>query len=490
MPAPAVGTRPSLRTFLYNLKHSDNVESSIALLVSLLKFRQIAHSRPCAIATTRLLLQVVAARRWSSSKDLERRIREVGERLQAAQPREMAVGNIVRRVLGIVHEVAEDDQDTTSTNDSQELPASPAVNTGVSTHRPKLPTNISEFSPLHQGAALPHSAQPHASSAASSPSINGTTESPPRRPALTAVASSYAGQGPHGSLFGILTQPQGLASIGGSPPDSGTTTPVPKSAKNQDESKEKLDIKAEVIDGIKDLLEELDIVDSQISEYALDHIHSNEIILTHTSSQTVQRFLSAAARKRKFTVIHAEAYPNNHEETHSTVINGSQKAGEDEDPNERWKTLTSMGIKVIVIPDSAVFALMSRVNKVIMAPHAVLANGSLIAAAGASTIAQAAKAHQVPVVVLSGVYKLSPVYPFDMSEMIEYGDPGKVVPFQDGPFMDKVDVINPLFDWVDADLVNLYITNLGAHAPSYLYRIVADHYRTEDIDLTAKVQEN
>lgn len=397
----------------------------------------------------------------------------------------MAVGNIVRRVLGIVHEVAEDDQDAPSITSSQELPG-PTVTTGDSTHRPKLPTNISGFSPLNQGAALPHTTPTQTTSATSSPSINGTAESPPRRPGLSAVASSYAGQGPHGSLFGILTQPQGLGSIGGSPLGSGTATPVPKPSRNQDESKEKLDIKAEVIDGIKDLLEELDIVDSQISEYALDHIHSNEIILTHTSSQTVQRFLSAAARKRKFTVIHAEAYPNNHGETHSTVVNGSSKAGEDEDPNERWKTLTSMGIKVIVIPDSAVFALMSRVNKVIMAPHAVLANGSLIAAAGAATVAQAAKAHQVPVVVLSGVYKLSPVYPFDMAEMIEYGEPGKVVPFQDGPFMDKVDVVNPLFDWVDADLVNLYITNLGAHAPSYLYRIVADHYRTEDIDLTTK----
>jgi translation initiation factor eIF-2B subunit beta len=80
---------------------------------------------------------------------------------------------------------------------------------------------------------------------------------------------------------------------------------------------------------------------------------------------------------------------------------------------------------------------------------------------------------------------LSPVYPFDSDELIENGDPGKVVPYCDGEFMAGVDVVNPVFDHVEADLVDLYITNLGAHAPSYLYRIVADHYRVEDVDLQA-----
>ena len=86
--------------------------------------------------------------------------------------------------------------------------------------------------------------------------------------------------------------------------------------------------------------------------------------------------------------------------------------------------------------------------------------------------------------MLSGVYKLSPVFPFDVQELIEYGDPSKVVPYEDGEFMDKVDVVNPLFDFVQAESVDLYITNLGGCAPSFLYRIVADHYRNEDIDLS------
>ena len=481
MPASTVAQTPSLGTFLKSLKQND-IETSIELFISLLKRRQIKNSRPCAIATTHLLLRVVAEpkRRWDAGKLIER-IREVGRRLVAAQPREMAVGNIVRRVLGVVREVAERDEDSLTDSDLTSGPASPTA--GEAKQRPTMPTRFSEFSPLHGAAALPqnmHSGRP------STPQTATDFGGAPQRPGLISMGTSYAGQGPGGtSLFSILQHPQGRSP--GSTP-SGTQSPATQPSTPRKgvilEEKEKLDIKAEVIDGIKELQDELDVVDTQIAESALDHIHSNEILLTHTSSQTVQKFLMTAARKRKFTLFHAEAYPNNHAATHATIVNGAQ--GEGEDSDERWKPLTSLGITVILIPDSAVFALMSRINKVILAPHAVLANGSLLAAAGASTIALAAKTHHVPVVVLSGVYKLSPVYPFDTDELIEYGDPSKVVPFEDAEFTDKVDVFNPLYDWVDCDLVDLYITNLGGHAPSYLYRIVADHYRVEDIDLSGK----
>lgn len=246
-----------------------------------------------------------------------------------------------------------------------------------------------------------------------------------------------------------------------------------------------LDLKGEVMEGIRELQDELETSDKQIAEVALEHIHANEIILTHTASTTVQKFLLFAARKRKFTVVHAETYPDDHTATHGILLTGKKREAnpDDDEDDDKWKPLTDAGIQVYVIPDSHVFAIMSRVNKVILATHTVLANGGLVAAAGAHMIAKAAKEHQTPVVVLSGVYKLSPVYPFDIDELIEYGDAGSVVPFDDGEFVDKVDVENPLYDYVPADLVDLYITNLGGHAPSYLYRIVADHYRSEDITL-------
>ena len=293
------------------------------------------------------------------------------------------------------------------------------------------------------------------------------------------TSMSYAGSALQTStLLSFLEHPLGRSPVG-----SGTQTPTHQPSpggKGVAAIKEILDIKAEVIDGIKELLDELELVDAQIAESALDHIHSGETILTYGSSQTVQKFLLTAAKKRKFTVVHAEAYPNDHLATHATILNGASDSQDD-----RWRPLTSTNnVTVILIPDTAAYALMSRINRVLLSPHTVLANGSLLATAGTATIAASAQAHKVPVVVLAGVYKLSPIYPFDTQELIEYGDPGKVVPFEDGEFIEKVDVVNPVLEWVGAEDVDLYVTNLeGGCAPGFLYRVVGDHYWGEDVEL-------
>jgi translation initiation factor eIF-2B subunit beta len=266
------------------------------------------------------------------------------------------------------------------------------------------------------------------------------------------------------SMFSLLSHPAEDNS-----PASTPGTQSPRGFLGHGPSK---DVRAEVLEGINEIIDELDQVDDQISSYALEHIHSNEIILTHTSSTTVQKFLVKAASKRKFTVIHAESYPNNHDATHATV-SGTSAADEENLSFEAFqKPLIALGITVILIPDSAVFALMSRVNKVILGTHSVLANGGLIAAAGTRVIARAAKVHQTPVVVVSGVYKLSPVYPFDFDSLIEYGDASKVLPFEDGDLVDQIDVQNPLYDYVPAELVDLYITNLYV-SPSIFAVLIA-----------------
>ncbi|KAF2139794.1 uncharacterized protein K452DRAFT_253323 [Aplosporella prunicola CBS 121167] len=477
MGPPTVVNTPGLASFLKSLRGTP-VESSIEHLISLLKRRQIRNSRPCAIATTQLLRRVIQEFKGRDVSKLIRRIKEVGQRLTSAQPREMVVGNIVRRVLGLVREVAEEEEDVTAMSDAgASTPAQAAYHDSM--QRPAYNSTMSTYTPLKNGIQ-PMDLSIH---------TDDSMEQP--RPPLLTSHTSYAVPGAPmvGSLFGLFSQPAtpypnsptatppGYASPGGKGLTAQNLAGLP-------DSSSKTDIKAEVLEGINELLDELDQVDEQIAEYALQHIHSDEIILTHTSSMTVQKFLLTAAKKRKFTVIHAEAYPNDSDNTHATVLTGRKlETDEEYDSDERFKPLTAAGITVILIPESAVFAIMSRVNKVILATHTVLANGGLVAAVGARTIAQAAKMHQTPVVVVSGVYKLSPVYPFDVDELIEYGDAGAVVPYADGEFVDKIDVVNPLFDYVPADLVDLYITNLGGHAPSYLYRIVADHYRAEDVNL-------
>ncbi|CAI6338077.1 unnamed protein product [Periconia digitata] len=480
--APGVGLAPGLTSFLKSLKTSA-ADPSVEYLISLLKRRQIRNSRPCAIATAALISKVVGEFKGNDAARLLERIRQVGRRLTAAQPREVVVGNIVRRVLGLVREVVEDNVEEKLATGSDTGRSTPTQSQDLPS-RPHLNSTISQMSPLRHAAIEPIETSAYASDMSDSTDL---TKRPPLLTSHTSYAPSSAAPLVN-SLFGLFSQPADSSTAstptGPNSPDGRSTTHSLNLDRLVDlsRSQQYFDLKGEVMSGIMELQEELEQSDKQIADLAHEHIHANEIILTHTASTTVQKFLTKAAKNRKFTVVHAETYPHDNEATHEVLLTGRKQdaAGKTHDDDDKWKCLTELGIPVYVIPDSHVFAIMSRVNKVILATHTVLANGGLVAAGGAHLIAQAAKSHQTPVVVLSGVYKLSPVYPFDLDELIEYGNVGAVVPYEDGEFVDKVDVEHPLYDYVPADLVDLYITNLGGHAPSFLYRIVADHYRPED----------
>ncbi len=435
----------------------------------LLKRRQIKNSRPCAIATAQLLLRVVAKFRWTDVGKLLVRIQQVGERLIEAQPKEMVVGNIVRRVLGMIREEAKEDRNDEnsgqSDSGSSNQVGSPHRDVSISmTERPAISSSISTFSPLRHSTLRPRDI----SEIGGDDTLPSRSEQEPvSRPPLLTSHTSYAvvnGVTVQQSMFNLLSATPSPSST---PPL--TQSPRGKSPLNAPSLASRIaistkDLKNEIITGIEEIIDELLQADDQIAAYALEHIHSNEIILTHSSSRTVQKFLLKAALKRKFTVIHAESFPNDHEETHSIVIGSANKGDEDEEDemssDSFQQPLTAAGITVIVITDAAVFALMSRVNKVILATHAVIANGGLVAAAGARIIAKAAHKHRTPVIVLSGVYKLSPEYPFEFESLIEYGDTSKVIGYEDGDLVDKLDVDNPLFDYVPPELVDLYITNL------------------------------
>ena len=388
------------------------------------------------MATAYLLRRVVETFQITDVSGLIERVQQVGQRLSAAQPREMAIGNLVRRVLGVIREESEEDRDGETSYYSDAGTDGRSLSAG--------------------GAGDQSSLEPHE---------DGVCQRPPVPTARTSIANANTNTntGPvMTSMFSLLSHPRssvasptatpGSQSSESHPPPSSTTLANLTAAK---------DLRAEIVEGIQEILEELNQADDQIAGYSLEHIHSNETILTHTSSITVQRFLLKAAAKRKFTVIHAEAFPNDHESTHATVI-GKAKGESDDDlrPESFQRSLAAAGITVILIPDSAVFALMSRVNKVILDTHIVLANGGLVAVAGTKLVAKAASMHRTPVIVLSGVYKLSPVYPFDVDSLMENGDPGRVIGYGDGDLVNMVEFENLLFDYVPPNLVDLYITNL------------------------------
>lgn len=119
-------------------------------------------------------------------------------------------------------------------------------------------------------------------------------------------------------------------------------------------------------------------------------------------SKTVSAFLKTAAKNRVFQVIVAECAPFFHVGNYSlkrffilylsinsiVCLQGHKLASD----------LAEARISTTLIPDSAIFAMMARVNKVIIGTHSVMANGGLKAVCGTHTLALAAKHYSVPVI--------------------------------------------------------------------------------------------
>ena len=118
-------------------------------------------------------------------------------------------------------------------------------------------------------------------------------------------------------------------------------------------------------------------------------------------------------------------------------------------------------IKTTLISDVAIFAMMSRVNKVIIGTHTVMLNGGLKAISGTHIVVQAAKHYSVPVMVLLPLYKLSPEYlcSSEQDGFNKYLSPSQVIQANNIQLMDKIRVFNPAFDFVPPDLVTLFISN-------------------------------
>uniref|UniRef100_A0AAZ1WY14 Translation initiation factor eIF2B subunit beta n=1 Tax=Oreochromis aureus TaxID=47969 RepID=A0AAZ1WY14_OREAU len=173
-----------------------------------------------------------------------------------------------------------------------------------------------------------------------------------------------------------------------------------------------------VIEAINELLTELEGTTDNIAMQALEHIHSNEVIMTIGRSRTVEAFLKDAARKRKFHVIVAECAP---------FCQGHEMA----------TNLSKAGIETTVITDAAIFAVMSRVNK----------------------------------------------FPNEEDTFHKFVSPHEVLPFTEGEILSKVNVHCPVFDYVLPELITLFISNIGGHAPSYIYRLMSELYHPEDHEL-------
>ncbi|ODV60382.1 translation initiation factor eIF2B subunit beta [Ascoidea rubescens DSM 1968] len=222
-----------------------------------------------------------------------------------------------------------------------------------------------------------------------------------------------------------------------------------------------------IIQDIKELIDEINHVDEGLEHKVIELIHDDEVLLTPTpTSQTVLNFLKKARQKRRFTVVVTESFPNHTLTAHKFA-----------------KELADSNIETIVIPDSSVYALMSRVGKVIIGAKTVFKNGGCITSPGVSAVCEIAKELRTPVFSVTAIYKLTPQYSFDTESLVEFGNPGYVIPFQESDMIQNSDISNPIIDYVPPENISIYITNLGGFAPNFVYHMVQDNYKNVDFDL-------
>ncbi|GAA5866834.1 hypothetical protein JCM3774_001816 [Rhodotorula dairenensis] len=496
-----------------------NVHKRIDALATRLRRRQLIGSREVALEVVKLLRDVVAGAKFSSFQQLVDHLEEVGRLLQEAGPKELVVTNMTRRICMLIREEYQ-------TALSNHLGDEDGAGGGAG----------SSSSP---GSELPSPLMSHTAGAAPTPALSRATSSffPERRESGDILGRTS--DGPLGSIFNLLGHSKAtegasrsaLSAFGGlggtatpgtsqlpSPASSAAPSPVQSPESSQilqrpnpftsrdsnfggydaatsgsptraedDFSKRSFSLKPVFIEAIAELMDEVETTYRSVGEQAIEHIHSGEFIMTIGHSKTVEAFLKNAARKRKFTVICAETAPSFAGQTAAVAY-------------------SSAGIPTILIPDSNIFALLPRCSKVLLGPHVILADGALLSIAGSLPLCLAANRMRVPVVVVGGMFKFSPVYLGEAADwgMRDLGSPEEVLPSTEdcvraeavvgrqrvlaadqdeddaaneaGEEQDETEVLNPYYDIVPADLVSLYISNLGGHPSSLLYRLLNDMY--------------
>ena len=237
-------------------------------------------------------------------------------------------------------------------------------------------------------------------------------------------------------------------------------------------SKRMNSLRQTVVHSINELYDELDNLFEPISEQAQEHIHADERIFTMGYSPLVESFLRSAAKKRHFNVFIAEGGP---------LLEGVKLAN----------SLAKIpNISVTLVPDCNIYPLMSRVNKVVLSPHAVLADGGLIASSGSELVAVAAKDFSVPLICLATTFMLSPVFAHNHEEVLgQLLSPALVIDYDAAVNADRAEVIVSAYDYVPPQYIDTFITNSGTVQPSYVYRLLGEYYHASDYDLNLKQQQ-
>lgn len=221
------------------------------------------------------------------------------------------------------------------------------------------------------------------------------------------------------------------------------------------------EIRAIVIKKGREFIEYSNNAVKMIGEIGAKRIKDGDIILTHCdSSAAISIILEAYRQNKHITVYVTETRPR-----YQGYLTASK--------------LTKEGVKVILIPDSAVRLVMGIVNKVVVGADTVAANGVVVNKIGTSQIALAAHEARVRLFVAAESYKFSPATVLGDEVVIEEREPLEVIdPEILGKFR-HVRVRNPAFDVTPAEYIDAIITERGFIPPQAAILILREVFGTQ-----------
>merc|ERR1711964_304833 len=100
-----------------------------------------------------------------------------------------------------------------------------------------------------------------------------------------------------------------------------------------------------------------------------------------------------------------------------------------------------------------------RVNKVLIGCNLITATGGVLCDAGTMSLCLSAKDHSVPVLVITALYKLSPLH--DIPNELENAMYNPILMGAE-EIPDNINVFIPCYDYIDAKYIDMYITDKGA----------------------------
>ncbi|CAB3407970.1 unnamed protein product [Caenorhabditis bovis] len=215
-------------------------------------------------------------------------------------------------------------------------------------------------------------------------------------------------------------------------------------------------IKKDLIANIKELIIEIESCRESIASQSTELIFNQDVVMVHSLSKspTLEAFFANACRSRKFRLL--------------SVVNSAEV---DDSPD--YTTPIQFADVASKIVDT---------TKVVLPSVAVFPDGSCLVPAGGLSIALVAQKHSVPVYVLAPFYKMTPFFIPDPCAMNTFKK--AAMPFE---FSRKsaglVEIIQPAFDMIPAQLINLFVSNSSCIIPAHINRLKEDYYHPEDISI-------